>query len=292
MFVEITLIAFLVDKFFGEFKFIKHPIIFMGDYILWFEKRFYKNSINRGAILTISLILIVFFITYPLQIFLPWWVLGIIASMGIASKMLYDSIIDVIKNPKNIKFLVSRDSLNLSQNEINKATIETYAENLSDGVIAPLFYLLFFGFTALFIYKAINTLDSMVGYKNEKYLNFGKFSAKLDDMANLIPSRITSLLISFLFLSYKSLISIFKYAKLHESPNAGYPISAMAGAVGVTLGGDTSYFGKIKQKAKFGDGKMEIDIKDVLKTISIKKKLDYFLIISFFISLIPHLFLD
>lgn len=292
MFVEITLIAFLVDKFFGEFKFIKHPIIFMGDYILWFEKRFYKNSINRGAILTISLILIVFLITIPLQIFLPFWILGIIASMGIASKMLYDSIIDVIKNPKNIKFLVSRDSLNLSQNEINKATIETYAENLSDGVIAPLFYLLFFGFTALFIYKAINTLDSMVGYKNEKYLNFGKFSAKLDDMANLIPSRITSLLISFLFLSYKSLISIFKYAKLHESPNAGYPISAMAGAVGVTLGGDTSYFGKIKQKAKFGDGKMEIDIKDVLKTISIKKKLDYFLIISFFIFLIPHLFLD
>jgi len=285
VFVEITLIAFLVDKFFGEFKFIKHPIIFMGDYILWFEKRFYKNSINRGAILTISLILIVFLITIPLQIFLPFWILGIIASMGIASKMLYDSIIDVIKNPKNIKFLVSRDSLNLSQNEINKATIETYAENLSDGVIAPLFYLLFFGFTALFIYKAINTLDSMVGYKNEKYLNFGKFSAKLDDMANLIPSRITSLLISFLFLSYKSLISIFKYAKLHESPNAGYPISAMAGAVGVTLGGDTSYFGKIKQKAKFGDGKMEIDIKDVLKTISIKKKLDYFLINIFFLFL-------
>ena len=281
MLAKITLIAFLIDKFFGEFLVIKHPVVFMGDYILWFEKNFYKDSIIWGVALTASLLFIVFFIAFLLELFLPWWLLGIIASMGIASKMLYDSIIDVLKNPENIRFLVSRDSLELSQNDINKATIETYAENLSDGVIAPLFYLFCFGFTALFIYKAINTLDSMVGYKNEKYINFGKFSAKLDDLANLIPARLTAFLISVLFLSYKSLKAIFKYGKLHESPNAGYPISAMAGAIGVILGGDTKYFGKIKKKSKFGNNRVEITKKDVLKTISIKKRLDYFLLIFF-----------
>jgi len=273
----------VIDKFFGEFRFIKHPVIFMGDYISWFEKKFYKDSIFLGFILTFSLLLIVFILCFILENILPFWLLGIISSMGIASKMLYDSVKDIIDNPQNIKFLVSRDTANLSQSDINKSAIETYAENLSDGVIAPLFYLFFFGFTALFIYKAINTLDSMVGYRNQKYSNFGKFSAKLDDMANFIPSRITAFLIVLLFISKKSFFAIFRYGKLHESPNAGYPISAMAGAIDVTLGSDTSYFGKIKKKSKFGDGKMEITKDDISKTLSIKKRLDYFLILSLLI---------
>ena len=285
MFIEITLLAYIIDKFFGEFNFIKHPVIFMGDYIKWFENFFYKDSFISGISLTLSLLLIVFIITYALSLFLPWYILAIIASMGIASNMLYSSVKDIINNPENIKYLVSRDTSELSTSDINKAAIETYAENLSDGVIAPLFYLLLFGIVGLFLYKAINTLDSMVGYKNERYSNFGKFSAKLDDVVNFLPARITALFIALLFFSKKSFQAIFKYGSKHESPNAGYPISAMAGAINVTLGGDTKYFGKIKKKAKFGDGKEDIGSQDISNTLTIKSKLDIFIIVILTITL-------
>jgi len=285
MFIEITLLAYIIDKFFGEFNFIKHPVIFMGDYIKWFEKKFYKDSFTSGISLTLSLLLIVLLITYTLSLFLPWYILAILASMGIASNMLYSSVKDIIDNPENIKYLVSRDTSELSTSDINKAAIETYAENLSDGVIAPLFYLLLFGIVGLFVYKAINTLDSMVGYKNERYSNFGKFSAKLDDVVNFLPARITALLIALLFFSKKSFQAMLKYGNLHESPNAGYPISAMAGAINVTLGGDTKYFGKIKKKAKFGDGKEDIGSQDISNTLTIKSKLDIFIIVILTITL-------
>ena len=279
MYYDIALIAYLIDKFFGEFKYIKHPIILIGDYIKWFEKYFYKNSILRGAILTISLIIIVFIITYILSLILPWYLQAIIASMGIASTMLYDSVKDIINNPENIKYLVSRDTQKLSNSDINKASIETYAENLSDGVIAPLFYLILFGLVGIFVYKAINTLDSMVGYRNKKYELFGKVSAKLDDIANYIPSRITAILISFLMFNKKAFTNIFKYGNLHESPNAGYPISAMAGICDISLGGDTSYFGKIKKKPYFGDGRVKIIQEDIKKALSFRIKMDIFIII-------------
>jgi len=281
MYFEISFFAYIIDRVFGEFKYIKHPVVFMGEFISWFEKKFYQDSIFKGTLLTLSLLLIVFCITYPLT-YLPWYIQAVIASMGIASKMLYESVQDIITNKGNIKYLVSRDTKDLTESDINKAAIETYGENLSDGVIAPIFYLLLFGIVGIFLYKAINTLDSTVGYKNDRYLNFGKFSAKLDDIVNYIPSRITALLIALLFLSQKSFQAILKYGHLHESPNAGYPISAMAGAIGVKLGGDTSYFGKIKHKPYFGDGKKEIENSDIEKALSFQKRFD----ISFIVILI------
>ncbi|MEA3315471.1 MAG: adenosylcobinamide-phosphate synthase CbiB [Campylobacterota bacterium] len=277
MYLEIVLIAYIVDRLFGEFKYIKHPVVLMGDYIKWFENKFYKDCFLNGILLTISLILIVFCISFTLS-FLPMFIVAIISSMGIASKMLYDSVEDIISNKENIKYLVSRDTKDLSNSDINKAAIETYAENLNDGVVAPIFYLIFFGIVGLFIYKAVNTLDSMVGYKNKKYEKFGKFSARLDDVLNYIPSRVTALLIALLFFSYNSIKTIIKDGYKHESPNAGYPISAMAGAIGITLGGDTSYFGKIKKKAYFGDGKIEIENNDIKNGLNFQKRFDIFII--------------
>ena len=292
MYIEVTLIAYLIDRIFGEFKFLKHPIIFMGDFISFFEKHFYKDSIIRGVILTVSLLFIVFMITFILAHFINnIFILAFLSSFGIASKMLYESVKDVITNPQNIQYLVSRDTQNLSQSDINKAAIETYSENLSDGVIAPLFYLLFFGIIGLFLYKAINTLDSMVGYKNTRYENFGKFSAKLDDIVNYIPSRITAILISILFGSFKALFNFYSYGKKHESPNAGHPISAMALSLNLRLGGDTSYFGKIKSKPYFGDGKSIIDTNDIKKAIQLQTRLDIFIIASLFLLSFSPFFL-
>lgn len=288
MFYEVALIAYIIDMVFSEFqklKFLKHPIIFMGDYISWFEKKFYKDSIFRGFLLTTSLIFIVFCIVYLISFINNIFIQGLLASFTLSSKMLFDAVKDVVSSDEietkryKISMLVSRDTSTLSNSAINKASIETYAENLSDGVIAPLFYLLCFGLVGAYLYKAINTLDSMVGYRNDKYEKFGKFSARLDDVANYIPSRITALIIALLFFSKKAFLQFYKYGKKHESFNAGLPISAFALALNVKLGGPTSYFGKIKNKPFFGDGKENIENSDVLKAVSFKYALDIFIII-------------
>ncbi len=281
MYFDVAVVAFVVDKLFGEFSFIKHPVVLMGDFISWFEKKFYKKSVCRGMLLTLSLILIVYLVVYLVTLIDNFFILGVIASTGIASNMLYKSVKDILINPQNIKFLVSRDTKNLTQSDINKAAIETYAENLSDGVIAPIFYLVIFGLEGLFIYKAINTLDSMVGYKNEKYEKFGKFPAKLDDVANFIPSRLSACLIMLLSFTCKN---FYKYAKLHDSPNAGYPISAMAMALHVKLGGDTSYFGKLKKKAYFGEGRETIEQDDLKRALSLQVKLEISIILFLIIG--------
>jgi len=256
----------------------------MGDFIKWFEKYFYANTITKGSFLTISLILLVwvsvYFISFSMSQ-LPTQIATIIsafiASTTIASKMLYDSVKDIISNPQHIKYLVSRDTAELSSSDINKAAIETYGENLSDGVIAPLFYLLLFGLEGAFVYKAINTLDSMVGYRNKHYEKFGKVSAIVDDVANYIPARLTALLIALLMGSKKSLVSFYAYGKKHDSPNAGHPISAMALAIEVQLGGDTVYFGKLKKKAALGEGRKEIQSSDILNALSFRWRLDILL---------------
>lgn len=288
MFFEVALIAYIIDFIFSEFqklKFLKHPIIFMGEYISWFEKRFYKDSIFRGFLLCISLVFIVFIIVYLISFIDNIFIQGLLASFTLSSKMLYDAVREVVSSDEietkryKISMLVSRDTSTLTNSDVNKAAIETYAENLSDGVIAPLFYLLCFGIVGAFVYKAINTLDSMVGYRNAKYEKFGKFSARLDDVANYIPSRITALIIALLFFSKKAFLEFHKYGKKHESFNAGLPISAYALALNVKLGGPTSYFGKIKNKPFFGDGKENIENSDVLKALEFKTRLDVFIII-------------
>jgi adenosylcobinamide-phosphate synthase len=245
-----------------------------------------------------------------------------LASTTIASKMLYDSVKEIISHPQKIAYLVSRDTKQLSPSDINKAAIETYAENLSDGVIAPLFYLLLFGLPGAFVYKAINTLDSMVGYRNERYEKFGKFAARLDDVANYIPARMTAMLIILLtpkvadmesaptsspkgsthrltptnnksvakqrihslLTPHSSLLTkVFRNGKRHESPNAGYPISAMAYALGIKLGGPTSYFGKLKPKAWFGEGRETITTEDIANALKLQPRLD--IVILLFLSL-------
>ena len=286
MYLELLFIAFFIDFIFGEFHIIKtlyHPIILFGNYIKWFEKKFYEDCIFRGFLLTISMLFLVFIVTTALSKIDNIYFQALLCSFTISSKMLYDSVKEVVSssNPKYaISMLVSRDTSQMSESDINKAAIETYAENLSDGVIAPMFYMLFFGIVGAFIYKAINTLDSMVGYRNKRYENFGKFAAKLDDIANFIPSRITALLIATLFFSKKALQGFYFYGKQHESPNAGHPISAMALILNISLGGPTSYFGKVKQKPYFGVGRKNIEKEDVKKALDFKLRFDICILIS------------
>jgi len=291
--VCVSLIAYSIDKFFGEFSFIKHPIINIGEMIQFFEDKFYKNSVSRGFLLVLFVLSIVGLASFSISLYLAELnivvniiITSIIASMFLAHKMLHDSVKNILHvedKREAISMLVSRDTKDMSDSDVYKAGIETYAENLSDGVIAPLFYLSIFGLVGIVIYKAVNTMDSMVGYKNERYEKYGKIAAKLDDILNYIPSRITAVLIMLLN-KQKKIFSFYKDAKEHDSPNAGHPITAMALALEVKLGGDTSYFGKIKKKAFFGDGREDIRREDVAKALEMRKNIDIFILVFLSIS--------
>ena len=285
--ILIAIFAYIIDKIFGEFPFKLHPIEMIGKLINFFENQFYKDSVSRGILLVIFTLLIVGALSMAIELYLmilPTFIYiilsAIIASIFIAHKMLHDSVKNILvceDKKAAISMLVSRDSEHMSESDIYKAAIETYAENLSDGVIAPLFYLLLFNLPGIIIYKAINTMDSMVGYRNERYENYGKSAAILDDIVNYIPSRITALLI-MLISKQKPLFSFYSDGKKHNSPNAGHPITAMALALDVKLGGDTYYFGELKKKAHFGDGRKEItdsDVKNALNLVKISKQDNY-----------------
>lgn len=289
--ILVALLAYLVDKTFGEFRFVKHPIICIGELITAFENSFYKDSITRGLLLVMFVTLAAALISLALTSFFELFgtaaniiLTSIVASMFLAHKMLYDSVENILtcenapagcQNKKEaLSMLVSRDTEHMSESDIYKASIETYAENLSDGVVAPLFYLALFGLPGVIIYKAINTMDSMVGYKNERYERYGKAAARLDDVANFVPSRITAVLV-MLVGKQKSLFAFYKDGKKHDSPNAGHPITAMALVLDAKLGGDTYYFGQLKKKPYFGEGKAEINEYDLKSALSLKPKIDF-----------------
>ena len=291
--ILVALLAYVLDKSFGEFKFIKHPIIRIGQLISFFEFHFYKDTISRGFLLVIFMLLstgfIALFITLILEQFqtsIEIIISSVIASIFLAHKMLYDSVKEVLTSQDKkeaISLLVSRDTAQMSESDIYKASIETYAENLSDGVIAPLFYLLFFGLPGIIIYKTINTMDSMVGYRDERYEKYGKVAAILDDIVNFVPSRITAVLIMLLS-GQKKVFSFYKDGSLHDSPNAGHPITAMAIHLHVKLGGDTRYFGKLKKKPFFGKGKVEIVSNDLENALLIKQKVDLVILFTLLLA--------
>jgi adenosylcobinamide-phosphate synthase len=186
------------------------------------------------------------------------------------SMKVYDQLVldDLTGARKMVSMIVGRDVENLNQEQITKATIETVAENTSDGTVAPLLFLAIGGAPLGFLYKAINTMDSMIGYKNERYIIFGRFAARLDDIVNYIPSRISAFLMIltsyFLKLDYKNAYEIFKRDRHnHASPNSAQTESVCAGALRIQLAGDAYYFGKLYLKKTIGDSLRSIVYEDI-----------------------------
>ena len=280
MFFELAALAYLIDMIFGEFP-CKHPVVLMGAFISGFERRFYNDRILPGALLAAGLIALALSVSLTLVYlcsFLPDWlsliVLSVIASTGLAMNMLHQSVAALLtaEQPRQVlSYLVSRDTQDMTETEIYKAGLETWAENLSDGVIAPLFYLLLFGLPGIAVYKAINTMDSMIAYKTERYFYFGKTAAIIDDIANFIPARLTALLIVSLAEEKQSAWQcLWRDGNKLESPNAGYPLAAMAGALGIALGGDASYHGRIKHKPTLGLPINPVDKSALTKALQMK----------------------
>jgi len=286
----------ILDLVIGDPDFIPHPVVIIGKMISFLEERLNNNSktkmneILRGSILTTIIVLVSYFSTffilkmvYDLNQFLGIIITVYLFSTTIAIKGLaeagngiYQALIsgDLELARQKTAMIVGRDTENISKSDIIRATVETIAENTSDGIIAPLFFFFLGGVPMAMTYKAVNTMDSMLGHKNNKYLYFGRPSAKLDDLVNYIPARITAYIFWFIALlpnydSKKAWKIIKRDAQKHPSPNAGYPEAAAAGALSIRLGGINYYQGKKEFRAYLGDDLPPEDIKEIKKMIKL-----------------------
>ncbi|MBV4448830.1 adenosylcobinamide-phosphate synthase CbiB [Clostridium tyrobutyricum] len=272
--------AVVLDWIIGDPRWFPHPVIFMGKLISFLEYKARKVCKTKkqirvfGGVIVIILAVVSFLIPFIILLLLlkNSIILFNIVNIGLLcttlsakcldqeSRKVYFSLkkLDIIGARNKLSYIVGRDTANLGEDEVTRAVVETVAENTSDGVIAPLFYGIIFGAPLAMTYKAVNTMDSMLGYMNEKYRYIGFFPARVDDIFNFIPARITGVLISLSspFVGgniLNSLKIMIRDRKNHKSPNCAYPEAAAAGAMGIQLGGTNMYFGEKVYKPNIGD---------------------------------------
>jgi len=293
-----TLIAivagFILDLIFGDPHSLPHPICLIGNLISFLERNLRKvfgfsntGLLFGGGVLVLVVISTCFALPYALLYLAgmvnPWLAFALETLMFyqiFATKCLRDESMkvyyalqkgDLDEARLMLSWIVGRDTKNLSEAEVTKGAVETIAENTADGIIAPMFYMFLGGAPLAFLYKGINTMDSMVGYKNEKYLYFGRCAAKLDDVANFIPARITGLLMIgaayFLNLDVQGAWKTFWRDRYnHLSPNSAMTESVAAGALNIQLGGGHFYFGKWVHKDTIGDDIRPVKAEDIVVT--------------------------
>jgi adenosylcobinamide-phosphate synthase len=286
------IIGYILDLIIGDPQGFFHPIRLIGNLISYVEGilrlkcKGKKNEKKAGAILWFIVVFTSFIVPYVI-IYLAAAINGILAVIIeiimcyyiLATKSLKDESMKVYSSLKNnnlyeakinLSYIVGRDVERLNESSIAKAAVETVAENTSDGVIAPMLFIMLGGAPLGFMYKAINTLDSMVGYKNEKYINMGRFSAIADDVANYVPARLSAyVMIAAAFIlkfDYKSAYKIYNRDKYnHKSPNSAHTESVCAGALNIMLGGDNYYGGVLVLKPTIGDNKRDVEAEDIVR---------------------------
>lgn len=291
MTIVAVIVGQLLDAFIGDPPKFPHPVRWIGSFIRFLTNRFNKGSYRflKGmitGILVVSVVAIttflIVYVAYKIHVIVGILIEGVLIGIGLAQKSLKEAAMEVYhalmagdlnEARKKLSWIVGRDTEHLEESEIVRGVVETVSENTSDGVTAPLFYACLFGATGLWAYKAINTLDSMIGYKNEKYIEFGKFSAKLDDVANFIPSRLTGLII-LLFTKNKTHRSLAERirlwridAKKHPSPNSGYLEAATSYQLGIRLGGYNSYQGVQSFRAYMGKADVPLEVNHIKEAI-------------------------
>ncbi len=288
LFVGITL-----DTLIGDPYRMPHPIRLFGNMIAWCDRKFNQGRYRKakGVAVAITLVCLVFAFFYGIERLLAdydvarWIFNSLFFFFGICNRSLiaealrverYIQAGDIEGARKQVGYIVGRDTSNLSFHQIRTATLETLAENLSDGVIAPLFFYAIGGVPLMMAYKMVNTMDSMIGYKNEKYRDFGWFAARiLDDTANYLPARLTALLMVLIPPSIEGLRSIRKYARHHTSPNSGYPESALAGILNCRFGGPNIYHGKLVEKPYIGANERTLTHSDLIRTCFINARVTF-----------------
>ncbi|MBR2437743.1 MAG: cobalamin biosynthesis protein CobD [Bacteroidales bacterium] len=303
-----VIIGWLLDRFFGDPANLPHPIVYFGKAIAALEKRFNCGTGRRvkGAIVAIALVALVFAASWLLIHYAFSFSYGLGLALSIigvffclAGKTLSDEVMMVFeavdesleKGRTQVGRIVGRDTSELSAQEIRTAALETLAENLSDGVVAPLFWCALFGVPGMLAYKMVNTLDSMIGYRNERYREFGCFAARLDDVANWIPARITALLMAVVapkmdsqgrkMKSFRELLRfVRRYGSQHLSPNSGYPEAALAGILNCRFGGPHNYFGEEVYKPYIGEIHKDFTTEDMETALQVNLQVELISVLS------------
>lgn len=293
MYTTISIFAgFILDLLLGDPYWMPHPVRAMGKGIQALEKKLRRPEGTPGAQMRAGALLVCIMVAVStlipvLLLWLAYWLhpaAGLVLEafmcyqimatkcLKVESMKVYRALRngDVEKAREAVSMIVGRDTAALSAEGITKAAVETVAENTSDGSIAPLFFMLLGGPAAGFAYKAVNTMDSMLGYKNEKYLYFGRPAARLDDVVNFIPSRLAALLMIaaawLCGMDGKGAFCVWRRDRFrHASPNSAQTESVCAGALGVALAGDAVYFGKVVKKPFIGDGKRSVEPEDIVR---------------------------
>lgn len=295
----VVVLAMVIDAGLGDpgwlYRRVHHPVVLIGKAIAWLDDRLNAGeprapatAFAAGMFTTVFVVALASAVGYFLYLFCEqmdygWLVEAVLASTLIAFRGLHDYVLAVAhgldagldEGREAVSAIVGRDPASLDEAGVARAAVESLAENFSDGVVAPLFWFALLGLPGLVAYKAINTLDSMIGHRNERYLYFGRFAARLDDVVNLIPARLAGLLFALAALALpgasagRALRSMWRYARKHRSPNAGWQEAALAGALGFALAGPRRYGAEIVEDAWMGDGRAELTPADIRKSLTL-----------------------
>lgn len=290
------LIGWLLDLLIGDPQWLPHPVVWFGKAISACEHKLnrghHRNA--KGAVVAICLIALVFALTWLVR----YWLLSLSSYL----LLLLDAIIifyclagtTLIREVREVFFaldrsleegrqqvarIVGRDTSELSAQEVRTAALETLAENLSDGVIAPLFWFALLGTPGMLAYKMVNTLDSMIGYKTERYKDFGCWAAHIDDVANYIPARLTALLMVLASGKLNLLAFVWRNGPRHASPNSGYPEAALAGILNCRFGGPHYYFGQLFDKPYIGENGRPLTTADMTKAVRVNRVAEIWMIL-------------
>lgn len=295
------LFGWLGDRLLGDPEGWPHPIVWFGKAIAYGEKHLNRGNdrILKGGILAVTLIAGIYFLTYGMLYFagvIHPVISGILTAIGVffclAGKTLITEVKAVFEavdrsveeGRTQVGRIVGRDTAHLSPQEIRAAALETLAENLSDGVIAPMFWFLLLGLPGMMAYKMINTLDSMIGYKNDRYFEFGRIAARIDDLANYLPARLTAFLMLLVSGQLSKRDFVFKYGHAHASPNSGYPEAALAAILDCQFGGTHDYFGQPVEKPYIGTNARSFTTEDMMLAVRINSQAE--LVMGICVSLI------
>jgi adenosylcobinamide-phosphate synthase len=283
--------GWMADRLLGDPVGWPHPVVFFGKLISEGERKL-NNGDNRGrkgAVFSMVLIAGIYFISECLLNFaglLHPRVESLLVGIGVfyclAGKTLTTEVRSVFEaadrsveeGRERLSRIVGRDTSKLSSHEIKTAALESLAENLSDGVIAPMFWYALLGLPGMLAYKMVNTLDSMIGYKTERYGEFGQAAAKIDDVANYIPARLTACLMLFVSGNWSKLSFVKRFGRAHESPNAGYPEAALAAILDCRFGGTHDYFGRPVKKPYIGVKERPFTWNDLQRSIQINNNVE------------------
>ena len=282
------LIGWLLDRLFGDPERLPHPVVLFGKMIAKGERMLNlgKWRVLKGALLAVMLISVVVFATWTMivvadkvNIYLGMAMRAILVFYCLAGTTLISEVRQVFyaidssldEGRQQVARIVGRDTSELTDEEVRKAALETLAENLNDGVIAPLFWFAIGGVPAMMGYKMVNTLDSMIAYHSPRYLKFGKAAARIDDIANYIPARLTALLMLIAARRLNLVSFVMKYGPCHASPNSGWPEAALAGILGCRFGGPHKYFGETFDKPYIGNQDKPLTREDMEKAVRINR---------------------